>query len=109
MSLIYSFVAREKIILAEFSPYTGNFNTVAIQCLESAPLDRDKAIFTCPGYTLNLLRDEKYSKLRYIVVFVGFLDCRLLTSWSLVIDGNHPSDIRAIQSPNVEKCDYLYI
>jgi hypothetical protein len=35
MPLIYSFVARDdKTILAEYSPYRGNFNTVALECLQ---------------------------------------------------------------------------
>jgi vesicle-associated membrane protein 7 len=35
MPLIYSFVARDdKTVLAEYSPYHGNFNTVALECFQ---------------------------------------------------------------------------
>ncbi len=33
--LIYSFVARGSIVLAEYSPFNGNFNQVALECLNS--------------------------------------------------------------------------
>ena len=34
MPLIYSFVAHGTSVLAEFTPYHGNFNSVALECLQ---------------------------------------------------------------------------
>jgi len=31
--LIYSFVAKGTVVLAEHTQYTGNFSTIAVQCL----------------------------------------------------------------------------
>ncbi len=31
MPLIYSFVARGNVVLADYTSYTGNFSTVALQ------------------------------------------------------------------------------
>jgi hypothetical protein len=36
MPLIYSFVAQGTAVLAEYTPYHGNFNTVALDCLQHA-------------------------------------------------------------------------
>ena len=37
MSLIYALIARSTTVLVEYSAYSGNFSTVAIQCLPRAP------------------------------------------------------------------------
>lgn len=39
MPLIYSFVARGNVVLADFTSYTGNFSTVALQVSPQAGPD----------------------------------------------------------------------
>ena len=41
---------------------TGNFSTVAIQCLEKCPTDNSKFTFTCDKHTFNYLVDGGYSE-----------------------------------------------
>ena len=38
--LVYSFVARGNTVLADYTSYTGNFATVAIQCLDKLSYDK---------------------------------------------------------------------
>ena len=48
-------------MLADFTAYTGNFSTVAIQCLEKCPTDNSKFTFTCDRHTFNYTIDGGYS------------------------------------------------
>ncbi len=48
-------------MLADFTAYTGNFSTVAIQCLEKCPTDNSKFTFTCDRHTFNYTIDSGYS------------------------------------------------
>ncbi|KAK8498632.1 hypothetical protein V6N12_038579 [Hibiscus sabdariffa] len=41
-TLIYSFVARGTVILAEYTEFTGNFTTIAGQCLQNLPTSSKK-------------------------------------------------------------------
>ncbi|KAG0460059.1 hypothetical protein HPP92_023187 [Vanilla planifolia] len=41
-SLIYSFVARGTVILAEYTEFTGNFTNIASQCLQKLPASNNK-------------------------------------------------------------------
>ncbi|XP_072955451.1 vesicle-associated membrane protein 721-like [Typha angustifolia] len=66
-SLIYSFVARGTVILAEFTEFTGNFTAVASQCLTKLPATNNKFTYNCDGYTFNYLVEEGYT---YCVVAV---------------------------------------
>ncbi|XP_072987150.1 vesicle-associated membrane protein 721-like [Typha latifolia] len=66
-SLIYSFVARGTVILAEFTEFTGNFTAVASQCLTKLPTTNNKFTYNCNGYTFNYLVEEGYT---YCVVAV---------------------------------------
>ena len=50
-------------MLADFTAYTGNFSTVAIQCLEKCPTDNSKFTFTCDRHTFNYTIDSGYSAL----------------------------------------------
>ncbi|KVI00308.1 Longin domain-containing protein, partial [Cynara cardunculus var. scolymus] len=61
-SLIYSFVARGKVILAEYTEFKGNFTTVAAQCLEKLPPNNNRFTYNCDGHTFNYLIDNGYSK-----------------------------------------------
>ena len=49
-------------MLADFTAYTGNFSTVAIQCLEKCPTDNSKFTFTCDRHTFNYTIDGGYSE-----------------------------------------------
>ena len=61
-SLIYSFVARSKTVLAEYTAFSGNFSTVAVQCLEKLPPNNNKFTYTCDGHTFNYLVEDGFSK-----------------------------------------------
>jgi len=63
MPLIYSFVARGTTVLADYTAYTGNFSTVAIQCLEKCPTNNSRFTFTCDRHTFNYTIDGGYSAL----------------------------------------------
>ncbi|KAB2600232.1 synptobrevin-related protein [Pyrus ussuriensis x Pyrus communis] len=54
-SLIYSFVARGTVILAEYTEFTGNFISIASQCLQKLPATNNKLTYNCDGHTFNYL------------------------------------------------------
>ena len=58
--LIYAFVARGTIVLAEYTSFKGNFNTIALQCLEKMPQENNKFTFPHGSHTLNYLLDNGY-------------------------------------------------
>uniref|UniRef100_A0A9I9DZK5 Vesicle-associated membrane protein 726 n=2 Tax=Cucumis melo TaxID=3656 RepID=A0A9I9DZK5_CUCME len=66
-SLIYSFVARGTVILAEYTEFTGNFTTIASQCLHKLPATNNKFTYNCDGHTFNYLVDNGFT---YCVVAV---------------------------------------
>ncbi|XP_071720234.1 putative vesicle-associated membrane protein 726 [Rutidosis leptorrhynchoides] len=66
-SLIYSFVARDKLILAEYTEFTGNFQSVAAQCLQKLPTNNNRFTYNCDGHTFNFLHEQGYT---YCVVAV---------------------------------------
>ncbi|KAL2468376.1 Uncharacterized protein Fot_51901 [Forsythia ovata] len=51
-SLIYSFVARGTVIVAE---YTENFTSIAFHCLLKLPATNNKFTYDCDGHTFNYL------------------------------------------------------
>lgn len=55
MPLIYSFVARGTTVLAEYTPYSGNFNTVAIECLQKITNPESRFTILCDKHTFNFL------------------------------------------------------
>lgn len=55
--LIYSFVAKGTVVLAEHTPYSGNFSTIAVQCLQKLPSNSSKYTYSCDGHTFNFLLD----------------------------------------------------
>ncbi|MFS7888517.1 putative Longin domain, v-SNARE, coiled-coil domain-containing protein [Helianthus anomalus] len=61
-SLIYSFVARGTVILSEYTEFTGNFTTIAAQCLQKLPATNNKFTYNCDGHTFNYLVEEGFSK-----------------------------------------------
>ncbi|XP_043693126.1 vesicle-associated membrane protein 727 isoform X2 [Telopea speciosissima] len=58
--LIYSFVAKGTIVLAEHTSFSGNFSTIAIQCLQKLPSNSNKYTYSCDGYTFNFLIDSGF-------------------------------------------------
>ncbi|KAK1413682.1 hypothetical protein QVD17_35458 [Tagetes erecta] len=60
-SLIYSFVARGTVIIAEYTEFKGNFTTVASQCLQKLPANNNRFTYNCDGHTFNYLMDNGYS------------------------------------------------
>ncbi|KAM3360108.1 Vesicle-associated membrane protein [Capsicum chinense] len=58
--LIYSFVARGTVVLAEHTPYSGNFSTIAVQCLQKLPSNSSKYTYSCDGHTFNFLLDSGF-------------------------------------------------
>ncbi|CAN7014876.1 unnamed protein product [Brassica oleracea var. botrytis] len=53
--LIYSFVAKGTVVLAEHTPYSGNFSTIAVQCLQKLPKNSSKYTYSCDAHTFNFL------------------------------------------------------
>ncbi|XP_051119923.1 vesicle-associated membrane protein 727 [Andrographis paniculata] len=58
--LIYSFVAKGTVVLAEHTPYSGNFSTIAVQCLQKLPSSSSKYTYSCDGHTFNFLLDSGF-------------------------------------------------
>ncbi|CAA6663758.1 unnamed protein product [Spirodela intermedia] len=58
--LIYSFVAKGTVVLAEHTSFSGNFSTIAIQCLQKLPPGNHKYTYTCDGHTFNFLVDNGF-------------------------------------------------
>lgn len=65
MPLIYAFVARDTTVLAEYTPYSGNFNTVAIECLQKLQNPESKFTIACDRHTFNFLVHNGFT---YLVV-----------------------------------------
>ncbi|KAJ7552769.1 hypothetical protein O6H91_06G070000 [Diphasiastrum complanatum] len=64
-SLIYSFVARGTVVLAEYTAFSGNFSTIAVQCLQKLPANNNKFTYTCDRHTFNYLVEDGFT---YMVV-----------------------------------------
>ncbi|MCL7025623.1 hypothetical protein MKW94_017011 [Papaver nudicaule] len=56
--LIYSFVAKGTVVLAEHTSFSGNFSTIAVQCLQKLPTNSSKHTYSCDGHTFNFLNDN---------------------------------------------------
>ena len=61
-SLIYAFVSRGTVILADYTEFSGNFNSIAFQCLQKLPATNNKFTYNCDGHTFNYLVDNGFSK-----------------------------------------------
>ncbi|KAJ3702728.1 hypothetical protein LUZ61_006433 [Rhynchospora tenuis] len=66
-SLIYAFVARGTVILAEYTEFSGNFTSIAAQCLQKLPSSNNKFTYNCDGHTFNYLVENGFT---YCVVAV---------------------------------------
>lgn len=54
MPLVYSFVARQpSTVLAEYTPFHGNFSTVALECLQHLQPGRAKGRAALPGWVFT--------------------------------------------------------
>uniref|UniRef100_A0A0C9S681 TSA: Wollemia nobilis Ref_Wollemi_Transcript_15413_1372 transcribed RNA sequence n=1 Tax=Wollemia nobilis TaxID=56998 RepID=A0A0C9S681_9CONI len=60
-SLIYSFVARGAVMLAEFTEFTGNFTSIAYQCLQKLPSTNNKFTYSCDRHTFNYLVEDGFT------------------------------------------------
>ncbi|KAK8485639.1 hypothetical protein V6N11_037893 [Hibiscus sabdariffa] len=60
-TLIYSFVARGTVILVEYTEFTGNFTTIAGQCLQNLPTSNKKFTYNCDGHTFNYLVENGFT------------------------------------------------
>ena len=49
-------------LLADYTSFTGNFATVAIQCLEKCPANNSKFTYTCDRHTFNYVVDGGFSE-----------------------------------------------
>ncbi|CAK7325219.1 unnamed protein product [Dovyalis caffra] len=58
--LIYSFVAKGNVVLAEHTSYLGNFSTIAVQCLQKLPSNSSKYTYSCDGHTFNFFLDDGF-------------------------------------------------
>lgn len=58
--LIYSFVAKGSVVLAEHTSFSGNFSTIAVQCLQKLPSSSSKYTYSCDGHTFNFLLDNGF-------------------------------------------------
>ncbi|KAL5997029.1 hypothetical protein ACLOJK_007955 [Asimina triloba] len=75
-SLIYSFVARGTVILAEYTEFTGNFTSIAAQCLQKLPASNNKFTYNCDSHTFNYLVEDGFSKprsFRFLKASISFL------------------------------------
>ncbi|KAK2634878.1 hypothetical protein Ddye_029670 [Dipteronia dyeriana] len=59
--LIYAFVARGNVLLAEYTEFSGNFNSIAFQCLQKLPASNNKFTYNCDAHTFNYLVDDGYT------------------------------------------------
>lgn len=64
--LIYALVARGTTVLAEYTAFSGNFSTVAVQCLARAPTGANsRTTYTADQHCFNMLADGGFT---YMVV-----------------------------------------
>ncbi|CAN1221408.1 Putative vesicle-associated membrane protein 726 [Linum grandiflorum] len=59
--LIYAFVSRGTVLLSEYTEFSGNFNSIAFQCLQKLPASNNKFTYNCDGHTFNYLVDNGYT------------------------------------------------
>ncbi|KAK2414200.1 vesicle-associated membrane protein [Trifolium repens] len=70
-SLIYSFVARGTVVLAEHTDFIGNFPEIALQCLQRLPATNTKFTYNTNGHTFNYLAHDGFT---YCIVAVESFD-----------------------------------
>lgn len=85
-SLIYSFVARGTVILSEYTEFTGNFQSVAGQCLQKLPTTSNRFTYNCDGHTFNYLVEQGYSEFNVFVCFFRMICVILFENDMFMID-----------------------
>lgn len=70
--LIYSFVAKGAVVLAEHTTFSGNFSTIAVQCLQKLPRNSNKFTYSCDGHTFNFLLDKEFGM---VIDLVNLFSC----------------------------------
>ncbi|KAK6161801.1 hypothetical protein DH2020_005182 [Rehmannia glutinosa] len=48
------------MILAEYTEFTGNFNSIASQCLQKLPASSNRFTYNCDGHTFNYLVENGF-------------------------------------------------
>ncbi|KAI3466922.1 hypothetical protein Pfo_023585 [Paulownia fortunei] len=82
-TLIYALVARgtPPVVLADYTGFSGNFNSIAYQCLQKLPSSNNKFTYNCDNHTFNYLVHDGFT---YCVVAeesagrqvpMAFLEC----------------------------------
>jgi vesicle-associated membrane protein 72 len=69
-SLIYSFVAKGSVVLAEHTAFSGNFSTIAVQCLQKLPPNTSKSTYSCDGHTFNFLVDRGFGNTPLLLILI---------------------------------------
>ena len=67
-SIIYSFVAQKNVVLVDYTTFSGNFSTVAIQCLQKCPETNSRFTYSCDHHTFNFLIEAGFSKFSTIQI-----------------------------------------
>ncbi|XP_042028468.1 vesicle-associated membrane protein 721-like [Salvia splendens] len=62
-TLIYALVARgtPPVVLAEYTEFSGNFNSIAYQCLQKLPASNNKFTYNCDNHTFNYLVHDGFT------------------------------------------------
>ncbi|KAI3455838.1 hypothetical protein Pfo_012501 [Paulownia fortunei] len=62
-TLIYALVARgtPPVVLAEYTEFSGNFNSIAYQCLQKLPSSNNKFTYNCDNHTFNYLVHDGFT------------------------------------------------
>jgi vesicle-associated membrane protein 72 len=55
------------VVLAEHTSYSGNFSTVAVQCLQKLPSNSSKYTYSCDGHTFNFLIDNGFGNVLFLL------------------------------------------
>jgi hypothetical protein len=71
MPLIYAFVAQGTTVLAEYTPFHGNFSAVALECLQHLQTGNT-------GCVKHVLSGRSQSMLDHASQLLGAVDGRLL-------------------------------
>uniref|UniRef100_A0A7S0RCA4 V-SNARE coiled-coil homology domain-containing protein n=1 Tax=Pyramimonas obovata TaxID=1411642 RepID=A0A7S0RCA4_9CHLO len=60
-NVIYSFVAQKNVVLVDYTTFSGNFSTVAIQCLQKCPETNSRFTYSCDKHTFNFLVESGFT------------------------------------------------
>ncbi|OIT04924.1 putative vesicle-associated membrane protein 726 [Nicotiana attenuata] len=60
--MMYIFVARGKVMLAEYTKFTGNFGSIASQCLKKLPASNNRFTYNCDDHIFNFIAENGFSQ-----------------------------------------------